>query len=73
MQQRKIFILDTSVSLVNRGKIRLAAKLGKKIPKGSGPLNAHVLTVFQRKPLKHKVWGVGGPGSQELFRKDFSY
>ncbi len=29
------FILDTSVSLVNRGKIRLAAKLGKKIPKGS--------------------------------------
>ncbi len=29
------FILDTSVSLINRGKIRLAAKLGKKIPKGS--------------------------------------
>ncbi len=29
------FILDTSVSLINRGKIRLAAKLGRKIPKGS--------------------------------------
>ena len=26
------FILDTSVSIINRGKIRLAAKLGKKIP-----------------------------------------
>mgnify|MGYP001351817084 CR=1 FL=1 len=29
------FILDTSVSKINRGKVRLAAKLGKKIPKGS--------------------------------------
>ena len=28
------FILDTSVSEINRGKIRVAAKLGKKIPKG---------------------------------------
>ncbi len=28
------FILDTSVSLINRGKIRLAAKTGKKIPEG---------------------------------------
>ena len=27
------FILDTSVSVINRGKIRVAAKLGKKIPK----------------------------------------
>ncbi len=27
------FILDTSVSMINRGKIRVAAKLGKKIPK----------------------------------------
>ncbi len=26
------FILDTSVSVINRGKIRIAAKLGKKIP-----------------------------------------
>ena len=26
------FILDTSVSIINRGKIRFAAKLGKKIP-----------------------------------------
>ena len=31
--QKYPFILDTSVSLINRGKIRLAAKLGKKIPK----------------------------------------
>ena len=29
------FILDTSISLINRGKIRLAAKIGKKISKGS--------------------------------------
>ena len=28
------FILDTSVSMINRGKIRVAAKLGKKIPTG---------------------------------------
>jgi len=28
------FILDTSVSMINRGKIRVAAKIGKKIPEG---------------------------------------
>tara|TARA_B100000287_G_scaffold205453_1_gene193828 strand:- start:508 stop:1518 length:1011 start_codon:yes stop_codon:yes gene_type:complete len=28
------FILDSSVSIINRGKIRVAANLGKKIPKG---------------------------------------
>ena len=28
------FILDTSVSMINRGKIRIAAKTGQKIPKG---------------------------------------
>ena len=28
------FILDTSMSIINRGKIRVAAKTGKKIPKG---------------------------------------
>ncbi len=28
------FILDTSVSVINRGKIRVAAKTGKKIPHG---------------------------------------
>ena len=28
------FILDTSVSMINRGKIRVAAKIGKKIPDG---------------------------------------
>ena len=28
------FILDTSVSIINRGKIRVAAKIGKKIPDG---------------------------------------
>ena len=28
------FILDTSVSMINRGKIRVAAKLGHKIPLG---------------------------------------
>ena len=28
------FILDTSVSMINRGKIRVAAKTGKKIPQG---------------------------------------
>ena len=29
------FILDTSMSKINRGKIRLAAKMGTKIPEGS--------------------------------------
>jgi len=28
------FILDTSVSMINRGKIRLASRTGKKIPEG---------------------------------------
>ena len=28
------FILDTSVSVINRGKIRVAARIGKKIPEG---------------------------------------
>jgi LDH2 family malate/lactate/ureidoglycolate dehydrogenase len=28
------FILDTSVSMINRGKIRVAARTGKKIPEG---------------------------------------
>ena len=28
------FILDTSVSIINRGKIRVAARTGKKIPEG---------------------------------------
>ena len=28
------FILDTSVSMINRGKIRVAAKIGKRIPDG---------------------------------------
>ena len=28
------FILDTSVSVINRGKIRVASRTGKKIPKG---------------------------------------
>jgi len=28
------FILDTSVSVINRGKVRVAARTGKKIPKG---------------------------------------
>ena len=28
------FILDTSISMINRGKIRLASRSGKKIPKG---------------------------------------
>ena len=28
------FILDTSISMINRGKIRVAAKIGKKIPEG---------------------------------------
>ena len=28
------FVLDTSISIINRGKLRVAAKLGKKIPTG---------------------------------------
>ncbi len=34
ISSKEPFILDTSISLINRGKIRVAEKLGKKIPRG---------------------------------------
>ena len=46
------FILDTSVSVINRGKIRLAAKIGKKITKGSALDKHGIPTIDPLKALK---------------------
>tara|TARA_Y100000590_G_scaffold468370_1_gene650924 strand:- start:854 stop:1858 length:1005 start_codon:yes stop_codon:yes gene_type:complete len=46
------FIFDTSVSKINRGKIRVAAKLGKKIPKGVALDKFGKLTTDANKALK---------------------
>ena len=46
------FILDTSVSVINRGKIRLAAKIGKKITAGSALDKYGKPTINPTKALK---------------------
>ena len=46
------FILDTSVSMINRGKIRVAAKLGHKIPLGVALDRFGQPTVDAKKALK---------------------
>ena len=46
------FILDTSVSMINRGKIRVAAKNGKKIPEGVALDKYGKPTTNARKALK---------------------
>ena len=46
------FILDTSVSMINRGRIRLAAKTGSKIPKGVALDNNGRPTTDAAKALK---------------------
>ena len=46
------FILDTSVSIINRGKIRVAAKLGKKIPFGVALDKFGNPTINAKKALK---------------------
>ena len=46
------FILDTSVSKINRGKIRNAAKLGKKIPNGVALDKSGKETTDPKKALK---------------------
>ena len=46
------FILDMSASIINRGKIRRAAKLGKKIPKGSALDQFGKSTTDPKKALK---------------------
>ena len=43
------FILDTSVSIINRGKIRMAAKLGNKIPRGVALDNFSVMSILFKK------------------------
>ena len=45
------FIFDTSVSVINRGKIRRAAKLGKKIPFGVALDNKGNPTIDAQKAL----------------------
>ena len=46
------FILDTSMSLINRGKIRVAARTGKKIPYGVALDNKGNPTIDAQKALK---------------------
>ncbi len=46
------FILDTSMSLINRGKIRVAARTGKKIPFGVALDNKGNPTIDAQKALK---------------------
>ena len=46
------FILDTSVSMINRGKIRVAAKLGHKIPLGVALDKYGIPTTNAAKALK---------------------
>ena len=46
------FILDTSVSMINRGVIRVAARLGKKIPAGVALDKNGNLTTDAKKALK---------------------
>jgi len=46
------FILDTSVSVINRGKIRVAAKTGKKIPEGVALDKFGKPTIDAKKALK---------------------
>ena len=46
------FILDTSVSIINRGKIRVAAKLGHKIPLGVALDRFGQPTIDAKKALK---------------------
>ena len=46
------FILDTSVSMINRGKIRVAAKLGHKIPLGMALDKFGKPTIDAKKALK---------------------
>ena len=45
------FVLDTSMSVINRGKIRIAAKLGKKIPYGTAIGENGKITTDAKKAL----------------------
>ena len=50
------FILDTSVSMINRGKIRVAAKLGHKIPLGVALDKFGKPTIDAKKALRGVQW-----------------
>ena len=54
------FILDTSVSIINRGKIRMAAKLGNKIPKGVALDKFGKPTTNAKKALEGVQLPIGG-------------
>ena len=54
------FILDTSVSMINRGKIRVAAKNGKKIPEGVALDKYGNPTTSAEKALKGVQLPIGG-------------
>ena len=46
------FILDTSVSVINRGKIRVAARTGQKIPEGVALDKSGRITTDAKKALQ---------------------
>ena len=54
------FILDTSVSIINRGKIRMAAKLGNKIPRGVALDKFGKPTTNAKKALEGVQLPIGG-------------
>ena len=54
------FILDTSVSLINRGKIRVAAKIGNKIPNGVALDKYGIPTTDAKKALAGVQLPIGG-------------
>ena len=54
------FILDTSVSVINRGKIRVAAKLDNKIPKGVALDKFGKPTTNAKKALEGVQLPIGG-------------
>ena len=43
------FILDSSVSMINRGKIRVAARYGRKIPQVLPWINLAIQQLMQKK------------------------
>ena len=54
------FVLDTSMSMINRGKIRMAAKLGNKIPKGVALDKFGKPTTNAKKALEGVQLPIGG-------------
>ena len=54
------FILDTSISMINRGKIRVAAREGSKIPEGVALDKFGKPTTDPKKALEGVQWPIAG-------------